>query len=233
MEQSTTSQQPETTKTSTKIDRLKEDPPIRGQLYYLISYISPEGIKNCNIRAQKMRGVFASKEEADAKATELRELEPEFHIWMGEVGKWCPFDPDPYDGAEKQNFYEEEMQKLYDGYNEQQKKAQQVEKDRRDHKLEDAVKHAKKLKDEANKEEQNRKAEGKPEKKEKKEENKYKQEDQLLEEKRKELMKENNMIKQSESKLRSVDENINKVKELYEKLHKKHKKDNELPKADK
>ena len=37
-------------KTEKKIDYLDEDPPMESQKWICVSFLSPEGIKNCNIR---------------------------------------------------------------------------------------------------------------------------------------------------------------------------------------
>lgn len=100
------------------IDNLKEDIVIPNQKYVCLSFISPEGIANCNIRSVKVRGVFESYEEATAHAKYLQGVDPDFNVFIGEVGKWLPWDPEPSEGAKDQYYYEEEMQKLMKGYKE-------------------------------------------------------------------------------------------------------------------
>ena len=51
-----------------KVDFLKEDEPIHNQNWVCLSFLSPEGIKNCSTRGLKIRGVFATKEEAVKRA---------------------------------------------------------------------------------------------------------------------------------------------------------------------
>jgi len=45
-----------------EVDYLTEDRPIPGQEYGVYSFLSPEGIKGCNVRAFKNRGNFGSYE---------------------------------------------------------------------------------------------------------------------------------------------------------------------------
>jgi hypothetical protein len=52
-----------TSNTST-IDHLTEDEPIQGQLFVCLSFLSPEGIKNCSLRGVKFRGAFPTYETA-------------------------------------------------------------------------------------------------------------------------------------------------------------------------
>jgi hypothetical protein len=47
------------------------------------------------IRGIKVRGVFGSEAEASARAKRLQKSDPNFNIYMGSVGKWMAWDPDP------------------------------------------------------------------------------------------------------------------------------------------
>lgn len=77
----------------TNIDQLDEDDIIPGQLYVLMSFISPERIMNCDIRGVKIRGVYASREKAEKALEALKKKDKYFDIWLGEVGKWLPWNP--------------------------------------------------------------------------------------------------------------------------------------------
>lgn len=77
----------------TEIDCLDEDDPIPGQQYALLSFISPEGIMNCKIRGVKVRGVYDSIEKANKMAAKLNKIDKHHHIFVGQVGKWLPWDP--------------------------------------------------------------------------------------------------------------------------------------------
>jgi len=77
----------------TKIDCLDEDPVIRGQAFALVSFISPEGILNCKTRGLKIRGVYATIEEARSACEKMRKRDPIFDIFVAEVGKWVPWNP--------------------------------------------------------------------------------------------------------------------------------------------
>jgi hypothetical protein len=80
-------------KSTTKyIDYLDEDEPLNGQLYVCISFLSPEGVKNCSMRGLKIRGVYPSYDLAKARAEILRKKDPHFDVFVGEVGKWLPWD---------------------------------------------------------------------------------------------------------------------------------------------
>ena len=78
---------------SEKIDYLTEDKPIVNQKFVCLSFLSPEGISNCKIRGLKIRGVYDTYEDATKEAKELRDMDKHFHVFVGEVGKWLPWDP--------------------------------------------------------------------------------------------------------------------------------------------
>jgi len=78
-----------------KIDYLTEDDPIPRQNWVCISFISPEGLMNCSVRGIKIRGIYATETEAKERADYLQQIDPDFNIFVGEVGKWLPWDPDP------------------------------------------------------------------------------------------------------------------------------------------
>lgn len=105
-----------------EIDNLTEDPAIQGQKYVCLSFVSPEGIQGCTIRTLKIRGVYAKYEQAQERAKYLQETDPDFNVFIGEVGKWLPWDPSP-DTAKDQVYYEKEMQELVSGHKENLAKA--------------------------------------------------------------------------------------------------------------
>lgn len=78
----------------TEIDTLDEDKPIPGQLYYIASFVSPEGVMNCKVRGLKIRGVYATMSEAQNKIEELKQKDKYFDMYIGEVGKWNPWNAD-------------------------------------------------------------------------------------------------------------------------------------------
>lgn len=93
----------------TKIDNLDEDPVVDSGRFFLVSFISPEGVMNCNMRGLKIRTyknkvVFQTLEEAKVAADEINKKDKYFHVFVGETGKWMGWDPAPDD----RKFVEEE-----------------------------------------------------------------------------------------------------------------------------
>jgi hypothetical protein len=121
-----------------EIDYLTEDAPIPNQQWMCISFLSPEGIKNCKIRGLKVRGVYSTKDSADKRAKNLQELDPDHHVFVGEVGKWLPWNPDP-DDVQDQIYKEKELQDLMKAYKENQEKGKQEHHKRKDDLLKKSV----------------------------------------------------------------------------------------------
>ena len=47
------------------------------------------------MRGLKIRGSYGQKEEAEGKAKKLQKMDPDHNIYVGQVGKWLPWDPSP------------------------------------------------------------------------------------------------------------------------------------------
>jgi hypothetical protein len=65
-----------------------------------------------NIRGFKSRGNFSTKEEATLRAHLLREKDPFFDVFVGQVGVWMPWDPEAYKTGDVQ-YMEEELNQLH------------------------------------------------------------------------------------------------------------------------
>ena len=120
------------------IDQLTEDAPIPSQLWCCISFISPETLKNCNLRAVKVRGVYNNQDEAIKRAEYLQKIDPDFNIFVGEVGKWLGWDPDP-NTAEDQVYREKKLQEIMSNYKKNREKAKVMEEERKREMLEESV----------------------------------------------------------------------------------------------
>lgn len=89
-----------------KEDYLDEDKPFRHmvkrQNFCIISMLTPnafpetkrEEYRNQKILGIKVRGVFETYEDARSHAEQLQKLDKFHNIFVGEIGKWLPFDVD-------------------------------------------------------------------------------------------------------------------------------------------
>jgi RNA recognition motif-containing protein len=69
------------------------------------------------VRGLKVRGVYASRAEAEARSKKLQRNDPIHNIFLGEIGKWLPWDPEPTDVTE-QEYAEDQLNTLMKKYKE-------------------------------------------------------------------------------------------------------------------
>jgi hypothetical protein len=111
-----------------KIDYLTEDTEIPNQKYVVLSILSPgfnKSLDKYDIRGIKIRGVYATYEEAMERCKYLQGADPLHNVFIGEVGKWCPFVDDP-EKAKDSQYAEAKLQTLMKSYLENQVKAKQL-----------------------------------------------------------------------------------------------------------
>jgi hypothetical protein len=82
------------------------------------------------VRGLKIRGTYSTKEEAVARSKKLQRLDPTHNIFVGEVGKWLPWDPEPSQVAE-QEYAEDELNTLMKKYKENEEARDGFEREKR------------------------------------------------------------------------------------------------------
>jgi hypothetical protein len=84
-----------------------------------------------SIRGLKVRGVYDTAAEAGARAKTLQKLDPYFNVYVGQMGFWLPWDPEPSEVAD-QEYAEDQLNTLMKNYkqNESQKEAMYEEQKR-------------------------------------------------------------------------------------------------------
>jgi hypothetical protein len=151
-----------------KEDFLDTDPPINGQNFACLSFVSPEQLikkkegynvakflqsyskdkgmefkevyedyenycykfnedlqrdfdkenkYQTSVRGVKIRGVYSTKEEAERRAQKLQRMDDTFHVFVGDVGAWLPWDPCA-DNVESEVFADSALQDLMSKYKE-------------------------------------------------------------------------------------------------------------------
>jgi hypothetical protein len=83
-----------------------------------------------SVRGLKIRGVYASNEEAVARSKKLQRNDTLHNIFVGEVGKWLPWDPAPSEVAD-QEYAEEKLNTLMKKYKENEDAREQYEREKR------------------------------------------------------------------------------------------------------
>ena len=82
------------------------------------------------IRGIKVRGTFESQKEAEIRAQVLKKLDDRFHVFVAEVGCWCPWSPNPED-ITQQEYAETQLNTLMKGYKDNQEKKDQFFQERK------------------------------------------------------------------------------------------------------
>lgn len=113
----------------TTSDILEEDfVKVSGQTYALISVVAdstrqkgPDGIL-----AIKLRGVFATKEEAQAHVKRLMKYDNEFDVYLVDMYKWLALPPQNDAIDDHQYVLQDKLQELIQGHREAQAHAAQL-----------------------------------------------------------------------------------------------------------
>ena len=70
-----------------------------------------------SVRGIKVRGVYGNPKEAELKAKKLQSKDKYNNIFIGDVGKWLPWDPQPHEVAD-QEYGQEQLNSLMRKYKE-------------------------------------------------------------------------------------------------------------------
>jgi len=82
------------------------------------------------VRGLKVRGVYSSQSEAVVRSKKLQRQDPLHNIFVGEIGKWLPWDPEPTEVTE-QEYAEEQLNSLMKKYKENEDQREQFQREQR------------------------------------------------------------------------------------------------------
>ena len=92
-----------------------------------------------NIRGLKVRGIYDSRQEAEQRAKILHRMDQDHHVFVGSVGQWLPWDPEP-DKIDNQEYIDEGLNNLMGEYKKNQISKDQFFEERKKEKMEDQIK---------------------------------------------------------------------------------------------
>ena len=69
------------------------------------------------VRGLKVRGSYDTLQEAEMRAKRLQKSDPNFNVFVGQVGFWLPWDPEPKD-ISKENYLNDDLNQLMKSYKE-------------------------------------------------------------------------------------------------------------------
>tara|TARA_B100000768_G_scaffold181141_1_gene203032 strand:+ start:3868 stop:4455 length:588 start_codon:yes stop_codon:yes gene_type:complete len=109
-----------------KKDHLTEDttflPP--NQKFVCISFLTPTKEDKTTLSGVKIRGVFSTYEEACDHAKKIQSYDEYHNVFVGELGKWLAFDPNPESEYVKDAEYaNKKLDSIMKNYKENQEKA--------------------------------------------------------------------------------------------------------------
>lgn len=107
------------------------------QKWVCLSFLTPKHAETkSTLSGIKIRGVFSTYELACEHAKKLQSVDPAFNVFVGEMGKWLPFDPDPDSKYVKDSEYaNEELNNMMKKYRENQEKAKLLHEHKKNEKI--------------------------------------------------------------------------------------------------
>tara|TARA_Y100000389_G_C17180044_1_gene373514 strand:+ start:30 stop:638 length:609 start_codon:yes stop_codon:yes gene_type:complete len=96
----------------------------RGQLYCCLSFLSNKDNNTVTTSGVRVGGVFETYDGACAHAKLIQQEDDRHHVFVGEVGKWLPYDPDPSSQqVEDSEYANEQLNTLMKGHKENMERA--------------------------------------------------------------------------------------------------------------
>jgi hypothetical protein len=103
---------------------------IPGQIYACLSIIGPEAPQKNDKFGIKIRGAFATRDEAANHAKRLQKEDPTFDIYVVDMYKWLLIPPDPTK-IEDVHYTNEKLEEIMSGYKENQAQAARMFQERK------------------------------------------------------------------------------------------------------
>ena len=96
----------------------------RGQLYTCLSFLTNKKDSNVTTSGIRVAGVFDNYDSACNFAKKIQDRDNRHHVFVGEVGKWLPYDPDTNsEKAGDSEYANEQLNQIMKGHKENMEKA--------------------------------------------------------------------------------------------------------------
>ena len=103
---------------------------VPGQLYACLSVVGPEAPQKNDKFGIKIRGAFASRDEAASHAKRLQKEDSTFDIYVVDMYKWLLIPPDP-SKIEDVHYQNEKLEEIMTGYKDNQAEATRMFNERK------------------------------------------------------------------------------------------------------
>ena len=104
---------------------------VPGQVFACLSVIGPEAPQKNDKFGIKIRGAFATRDEAASHAKRLQKEDPTFDIYVVDMYKWLLIPPDPTK-IEDVHYTNEKLEEIMTGYKENQAQAARMFNERKE-----------------------------------------------------------------------------------------------------
>jgi hypothetical protein len=103
---------------------------VPGQVFACLSVVGPEAPQKNDKFGIKIRGAFATRDEAANHAKRLQKEDPTFDIYVVDMYKWLLIPPDPVK-IEDVHYTNEKLEEIMTGYKENQAQAARMFQERK------------------------------------------------------------------------------------------------------
>lgn len=111
---------------------------VPGQIFACLSIIGPEAPQKNDKFGIKIRGAFATRDEASNHAKRLQKEDPTFDIYVVDMYKWLLIPPDPTK-IEDVHYTNEKLEEIMVGYKENQAQATRMFNERKEAMMKNTV----------------------------------------------------------------------------------------------
>ena len=109
------------------------------QKYICLSFLSDNENQSL-IVGVRFGGAYSTYEQACAQAAKLQSVDQYFNIYVGEGGKWLPFNPNPdSDAVQESQYANKELNNMMKSYIENQEKAKIYHEQRKQEKIRENI----------------------------------------------------------------------------------------------
>lgn len=111
-----------------------------SQQFVCLSFLRNKENDKCTVTGVRFAGAYTTYEEACARAKEIQQIDTYHHVFVGDAGKWLPYDPDPNSDAVKDSEYaDQQLNELMKGHRENQERAKVFHEMRKNEKIMDNI----------------------------------------------------------------------------------------------
>jgi hypothetical protein len=103
---------------------------VPGQVFACLSIVGPEAPQKCDKFGIKIRGCFATRDEAASHAKKLQKESGEFNIYVVDMYKWILIPPDD-SKIEDVHYQNDRLEEIMSGYRESQAHAAKMFEERK------------------------------------------------------------------------------------------------------